>query len=223
MARQSKPKPAHKSALAIRDRVIEQRKVTAAELAANPKNFRKHPEKQVRALRGVLAEIGFAGAALAYYSESAGGALTLIDGHLRRQDLGPEFAMACTIVDLSDAEADKLLACFDPLGAMAKMDGEKLDALLRDVQTGDEDLAAVFGDMAEKAGLLATDPEDVSADGQTQPTEHSCVLRYDDADVKSLKRFLNVQELPDRLGTLLMERIRETARGSARGRKRAAE
>lgn len=155
----------------VRDRVIEQRKVTAAELAANPKNFRKHPQKQVLALRGALEEIGYAGAALAYYSESAGGALTLIDGHLRRDQLGPAFQMACTILDLNDAEADKLLASFDALAGLAETDAAKFDTLLRDMQTGSEDLAQLFTEMSEAAGLFTSAEEESESPSEEEDAE----------------------------------------------------
>ncbi len=64
----------------IRDRIVELRRVPAAELRANPKNWRRHPETQARALRSVLEQVGYAGALLA--RETAEG-LELIDGHLR--------------------------------------------------------------------------------------------------------------------------------------------
>ena len=43
----------------IRDRVRELRRVKASELAANPKNWRTHPQAQKQALEGVLAEVGY--------------------------------------------------------------------------------------------------------------------------------------------------------------------
>ena len=48
----------------IRDRIIEFRRVPANELTPNPRNYRKHPQKQLDALRGMLEEVGFAGAEL---------------------------------------------------------------------------------------------------------------------------------------------------------------
>ena len=49
----------------IRDRVKELRRVRAGELRPHPKNWRTHPAAQRDALRGVLAEIGYADALLA--------------------------------------------------------------------------------------------------------------------------------------------------------------
>ena len=44
----------------IRDRIKELRRVPASELLPNPKNWRTHPVAQQDALRGVLAEVGYA-------------------------------------------------------------------------------------------------------------------------------------------------------------------
>jgi len=58
--------PANASgAIAIRDRIKELRRVRAADPVPNPKNWRRHPKAQADALRGLLAEIGYADALLA--------------------------------------------------------------------------------------------------------------------------------------------------------------
>ncbi len=69
----------------IRDRIRELRRVPASALLANPKNWRRHPAAQQAALRGVLAEIGYADALLAretpeghVYEPFAGSGTTLI-------------------------------------------------------------------------------------------------------------------------------------------------
>ena len=49
----------------IRDRIKELRRVPAANLRPNPRNWRTHPAEQQDALRGLLAEVGYAGALLA--------------------------------------------------------------------------------------------------------------------------------------------------------------
>ena len=67
----------------IRDRIIELRRVRASELRPHPRNWRQHPPRQRDALRGVLAEVGYADALLA--RELPDGTLMLIDGHLRAE------------------------------------------------------------------------------------------------------------------------------------------
>src|SRR5262249_24374608 len=70
----------------IRDRIKEFRRVPAGELLDHAGNPRRHPQAQRDALRGVLEQVGVAGALTAYRSERNGGQLTLIVGHLRKQD-----------------------------------------------------------------------------------------------------------------------------------------
>jgi len=66
-----------------RNRVRELRRVKAADLVPNPKNWRTHPKGQQDALRGILAEVGYADALLA--RELPDGSLMLVDGHLRAE------------------------------------------------------------------------------------------------------------------------------------------
>jgi DNA-directed RNA polymerase specialized sigma54-like protein len=121
----------------IRDRIKDFRRVKASELAPSPKNWRTHPKAQRDALQGLLAEIGFAGAVLA--RETPHG-LMLIDGHLRAETAA-DSEIPVLILDVDEAEADKILATFDPLGAMAESNANALDALLRNVQTSNEAVA----------------------------------------------------------------------------------
>lgn len=121
----------------IRDRIRELRRVPASELLPNPKNWRTHPKAQQDALRGVLAEVGMADAVLA--RELPDGSLMLIDGHLRAETAA-DAKVPVLILDVNEAEADKILATLDPLAAMAETDGAKFDELLRAVNTSSEAL-----------------------------------------------------------------------------------
>lgn len=146
----------------IRDRIRELRRVPAADLRPNPKNWRTHPKAQADALRGVLAEIGMADACLA--RELPDGSLMLIDGHLRAETAA-DARVPVLILDVTEAEADKILATLDPLASMADSDAAKLDELLRGVETGNEALQMLITATAAQAGLYDTgkDPE-VSVD-----------------------------------------------------------
>jgi hypothetical protein len=68
----------------IRDRIRELRRMRAKDLVPNPKNWRRHPKAQADALRGLLAEVGYADALLV--RELSDGRLMLIDASSRRQD-----------------------------------------------------------------------------------------------------------------------------------------
>jgi len=124
----------------IRNRVKSLRMVPASDLRPNPKNWRTHPKAQQDALRGVLAEVGLADACLA--RELPDGSLMLIDGHLRAETLG-DGDVPVLILDVNEAEADKLLATLDPLAAMAGKDAEQLAALLGTLKEQDDILSAL--------------------------------------------------------------------------------
>jgi DNA modification methylase len=152
----------------IRDRIKELRRVKASELRPNPKNWRTHPQKQLDAIRGVLAEVGFAGAELA--RELPDGTLQLIDGHARAEIAG-EAEVPVLVLDVDEAEADKILATFDPIGAMADADAAQLDSLLREVQTGNQALADMLEELAESNGILGDlkDPKEIEEDEIPEP------------------------------------------------------
>lgn len=144
----------------IRDRIKELRRVPARELRPNPKNWRTHPKEQQDALRGVLAEIGFADALLARVD--ADGGLILIDGHLRAETAADEL-VPVLILDVDEAEAAKILATLDPLAAMAEADGGKLKDLLDEIETGSAAVQAMLDDLGKEHGL-AEEEEDAEVE-----------------------------------------------------------
>jgi ParB-like chromosome segregation protein Spo0J len=155
----------------VKDRVKELRRVRAGDLRPCPGNWRMHPKAQQDALRGLLAEIGFADALLA--RELPDGTLELIDGHLRAETV-PDQEVPVLVLDVSEAEARKLLATLDPLAALATADAQKLEALLAEVETGSESVQALLDGLAREHGLATAN---VDADGNA------------DAERPSLERF----------------------------------
>jgi len=160
---------ARSKAVALRDRVVAFERVKAKDLQVHPHNWRMHPPAQSAALKGVLAEVGIAGALLAYRREGDA-KLTLIDGHLRA-DSTPDQEWPVVIVDVTDAEADYLLATHDPLSAMARPDQDKLLDLLASVEPESQSVK----DMLEAL-----------ANGETQPLPDEVLVdvepRIDEAD-----------------------------------------
>ncbi len=169
--------------------IKELRRVPADQLQPNPKNWRKHPEAQANALRGVLAEVGIASAVLA--RETPEGGLMLIDGHLRTETLH-NAEIPVLVLDVSEEEADKILATFDPLGAMAESDADALRALLEDVETGSQELADMLTALAEDAGVFnaaeAMAPD--LADGDREPFQQMTFTLHD-SQVEILKRAMD--------------------------------
>ena len=131
----------------IRDRIKELRRVKASLLQPHPKNWRTHPAEQQDALRGVLAEIGYAGALLA--RELADGTLELIDGHLRAETT-PEAEVPVLVLDLDEHEAAKLLAVHDPLAGMAEANEAAFADLLEHVETENDAVRALLDEMLDR-------------------------------------------------------------------------
>ena len=127
----------------IRDRVRELRRVKARDLVPNAKNWRVHPKAQASALRGVLAEVGYADALIA--RELPDGKLQLIDGHLRAETT-PNATVPVLVLDVTEEEADKLLLTLDPLAGMAEADTARIKALLETVRTD----SSALGDLLER-------------------------------------------------------------------------
>lgn len=145
----------------IRDRIKSFRRVPAAELKPSPANWRTHPAEQADALRGILSEVGYADALLA--RELPDGTLELVDGHLRAETT-PDMDVPVLVLDVTEDEAKKLLLTIDPLAAMANADRDRLDALLREVQTGNEALAGMMTELAEENGIIQQMAEECQED-----------------------------------------------------------
>jgi len=172
----------------IRDRIKELRRVKASELIPNPRNWRTHPQAQRDALRGVLAEIGIAGAVLARETDLG---LVLIDGHLRAETTG-DANIPVLVLDVNEAEADLILATHDPLGAMAEVDSDKLESVLSELNTANDALRDMLSQLAEDAGIV---PEDDADDAEQPPTKSKFEIVVTFANEQAQ------QELFDRLNT----------------------
>lgn len=127
----------------IRNRTTELRMVRASDLVPNPGNWRRHPKAQADALHGLLFEIGYADVLLARETPQG---LMLIDGHLRAETT-PDQDVPVLVLDVTEAEADKLLATLDPLAALAERNDEAVRALLERVETDSEAVRAMLRDL----------------------------------------------------------------------------
>ena len=139
----------------LRDRVKELRRVRAGDLKPHPKNWRTHSRYQQGVLRGVLREVGFAGALLA--RELPDGQLQLVDGHLRAET-NPTAVVPVLVLDLDDDEAEKVLLSHDPIAGLAGVDDTRLADLLGRVETQNEALGELFGKLAREVEQAAITP-----------------------------------------------------------------
>ena len=140
--------------MTLRNRIVGYGEVDPADLLANPRNHRIHPKAQQDALAGSLEEVGWVRDILVNRASGF-----VIDGHarvvlaLRRG----ERSVPVSYVDLTPKEEALVLASLDYITGMAAIDNEQLDALLREVSTGNAALQAMLSDMAKGAGLFDLD------------------------------------------------------------------
>lgn len=140
----------------IRDRVKELRRVRAEDLRQHPLNWRTHSRHQQSVLRGLLAEVGMAGALLA--RELPDGSLQLVDGHLRAETARSAM-VPVLVLDLSDEEAEKVLLTHDPLAALAGTDTGKLNELLQRVESESQAVGELLGKLAREVAVGDRLPE----------------------------------------------------------------
>jgi DNA modification methylase len=124
--------------------------IEAETLQENPRNWRRHPEKQMAALRDVIGEVGWAGALL--FNETTG---RLLDGHARKKLGG---LVPVLIGAWSEEQERTILATLDPLAAMAEADGPALEALLREVDASSPAVQTLLAELAQEHGLLPSEP-----------------------------------------------------------------
>ena len=141
--------------MTVRDRIKGFERVKASDLLANPKNWREHPKAQADALSAILEDVGIAGALIARETPEG---LELIDGHLRA-DSSPEVEWPVLVLDVDQAEADLLLASYDPLSAMATTDADALADLLQGVKGTESGLKELLTDMGGLKDLLKANAE----------------------------------------------------------------
>jgi hypothetical protein len=79
------------------------------------------------------------------------------------------------VLDVTEAEADKLLVTLDPLAAMAGADRERLEALLREVQTQSEAVQTMLAQLSAEHGITPPDFQPVGIEEQGRLDEKAKV------------------------------------------------
>jgi hypothetical protein len=137
----------------LANRIVGYTTKRAADLVANPLNFRRHPEKQVGAVQASLRELGWIAAVVENTTTGR-----LIDGHLRVAEAAKRGEDVPVLqVALSEAEERLALATFDPMTAMAETDAAALESLLQSVNSGEAATMALLAELAQDAGIVPPD------------------------------------------------------------------
>ena len=158
-----------------KNRIVGYDLVVPSDVLANPANARRHAGTQRDAMRGSLDELGWI-APIVINTRTD----TLVDGHMRVEEAitAGTPVIPVVYVDLSPDEEYLALAILDPIGSMAKFDGDRLEDLLASISTDNQALNDL---MASLTG------EDVDGTPITTPSpagdaNQKIVLTFDDAD-----------------------------------------
>ena len=162
------------------------RYIKGREIAPNPANWRTHPIDQIDALKGILAEVGMCDAVKGY--ELPDGRVMLIDGHARVEIL-PDQDVPVLILDVTDAEAKKLLLTYDPLGDKAGADAARLQELLEQCEFESTALMQSMNELADLHGLLDSGggeaDEKATAGEQALPEKYQILIIFDDEQTQT--------------------------------------
>lgn len=147
-----------------KNRIVEHGTAPANQFLAHELNARRHPGHQRESLRGSLNEIGWVAPVIV--SAKTG---KLLDGHARIEEAlsrDENTEVPFIKVEVSEGEERLILASFDPITNQAYYDKEVLDALLREVSTGDAALQSLLSDLAKANELIPNDESEID----TSPT-----------------------------------------------------
>jgi len=126
--------------------------IDPATLDDNPVNWRRHTPAQRNALKGILSEVGWAGALL--YNEATG---HLIDGHLRKEVAAGE-PVPVLVGSWTEEQERLILATLDPIAAMAETDVDRLSEVLDGIGKQGKAVQAVIDRLAT-SNYLGEPPE----------------------------------------------------------------
>lgn len=117
--------------------------VDSSEITVNEKNPWRHTLDQRKALEAILNEVGFAGAVLCRRDEE--GRLVLIDGELRTEHCAQ---VPVLVLDVTEEEADKLLAVYNQVAKLVGTDQKAMAALMESLKFDEAHLAEMVEKMS---------------------------------------------------------------------------
>jgi hypothetical protein len=128
----------------VGDRIKDFRRVPPARIKLNPCNWRRHGPDQQRAMQGLLQRLGYVNALLVREIDEPPYEYELIDGEMRLGLSQSAPTVPVLVLDVSEAEADLILATYDPVGDLVIKEAQQADALAHDVWTEDESVNTVL-------------------------------------------------------------------------------
>lgn len=135
------------------NRIVGEGEEDADQLLANPFNARIHPKFQQDALSGVLDSVGWIQRVIVNRTTGH-----VVDGHLRvALAITKGAKVPVSYVELTEDEEKLALLSFDWITQMAAYDNQKVDDLLREINSDDERIQALLTQIGVDAGIVPPD------------------------------------------------------------------
>lgn len=139
-----------------RNRIVKHDEADPRSFLKHPRNFRIHSAQQENALEGVLDTVGWVDEVKVNIHTN-----TVVDGHLRVKKAieRGQATIPVTYVDLTEEEELIILATFDQITGMARIDDEALQAVMDDIAARGDAVDAVITDVLDSIdfGALGND------------------------------------------------------------------
>ena len=141
------------AAINWRSRITGTGKILASQITPHPQNPRRHPQHQREVVAASFEELGQIAPIIINVNNGY-----LVDGEERSWlalDQPDDVELDVIYVDLTEEEHQKALLYLDSSSALAQIDAERLDALLREVNSDAPAVQEMLAKLAEDAGLYA--------------------------------------------------------------------
>lgn len=135
-----------------RSRIVRYDKIRASEITPHPQNPRRHPQFQRDVVAASFEELGQIAPIVINVNNGY-----LVDGEERSWlalDQDDDVELDVIYVDLTEEEHQKALLYLDHSASLAEIDAQRLDDLLRDVNSDQPAIQQMLAELAENNGLL---------------------------------------------------------------------
>ena len=141
--------------MTTRNRIVRFTWLTAGEIRRNTLNPAPHAVMGPAVRDALRREVGLFEVHTVYHSARNDGALTLLRGDVPRD---PTVELHCAVTDLTDVEADEILAVELALAALRHTDKRILLRLLEGVRSGEWNIQTLVATDAEYAQVATLEP-----------------------------------------------------------------
>ena len=198
----------------MKNRITEHTIAKKKDIRPNPNNWRIHPPQQTESLLSLINSIGYVDELLVIPDPTKEAKYLLVDGEARWSIAEAEDDLPVSVLDLTEDEANMVLATFDPISSFAGSEASKLDDLIKDI-----DVKGIQDDLQLKMARLFDRVDSVYGLPQTSKSvaenEWEGMPEFDNDDLTSHRQLIvhfhteqDVHNFEELIGQQLTERTK---------------